>query len=51
MVTCKEAGLTFDDLDQMTVGMCVDYIEEVVEFRNPKKKNVRRAKQSDFDSF
>jgi len=42
------------DLEEMTIGMCLDYIEEYIEMSNPKsKKKVkpRKAKQTDFDSF
>jgi len=42
--------LTLDDLENMTIGMCIDYMEEVVDAMNPKPK-VRRATQEDFDSF
>ncbi|PFA84000.1 hypothetical protein CN400_16460 [Bacillus thuringiensis] len=37
----------------MTIGDCLDYIDEYVELRNPKKEqeNTRKASQSDFDSF
>jgi len=49
---CKEVKLTNDDLEDMTVGMCLDYIEKYVEEKNPKKKpTVRKATQDDFDKF
>lgn len=35
----------------MTIGMCLDYAEEYINQRDPKKEKVRKAKQSDFDSF
>jgi hypothetical protein len=36
----------------MTIGMCLDYIEEYIEMENPKKKKrKRKANQSDFDAF
>jgi hypothetical protein len=35
----------------MTIGMCLDYIEEWIEINNPKRETKRRASQSDFDSF
>lgn len=37
----------------MTIGMCMDFIEEYVDMNDPKrrKKRVRRAQQSDFDNF
>lgn len=37
----------------MTFGMCLDYIEQYLETKNPSKKEVktRKATQGDFDSF
>lgn len=42
-----------DDMESMTVGMCLDYIDEYFDSLDPKKKkmNKRKANQSDFDSF
>ncbi|MEA0556079.1 hypothetical protein U1P98_18665 [Lysinibacillus irui] len=54
LVLCKECGLSHDDLETMTFGMCLDYIEQYLEMKNPnkkQKKNVRKASQADFDSF
>jgi hypothetical protein len=49
---CYKCKLSKSDLDCMTIGMCLDYIEEYIELENPKKKKKpRRAKQSDFDAF
>lgn len=48
---CKEVKLSNDDLENMTVGMCLDYIDEYVEQKNPKKKRTRKASQDDFDKF
>ncbi|MCY9547287.1 hypothetical protein [Lysinibacillus xylanilyticus] len=48
---CK---LDSNDLEKMTVGMALDYIEEYLEMKNPnkkEKKTVRKASQADFDSF
>jgi len=47
----KECGLNYDDLEIMTIGMCLDYIEEYVDRKNPDKEQKRSASQSDFDSF
>jgi hypothetical protein len=45
-------GLTKPDLEDMTVGMCLDYIYESIELHQPKKKTkARQATQSDFDAF
>jgi len=43
--------LTNEDLEIMTIGMCLDYIEEYVDMGNPKKQRARNASQSDFDNF
>jgi hypothetical protein len=39
------------DLEDMTIGMCLDFIEEFIEMNKPEKEKVRKASQSDFDSF
>lgn len=40
-------------MEEMTIGMCLDYIEEYVKLNNPKKQKqpARRATQDDFDNF
>jgi hypothetical protein len=48
---CKKCGLDKDDLEIMTIGMCLDYIEEYIKRHKPKEQKVRKATQSDFDSF
>ena len=37
----------------MTIGDCLDYIDEYVELRNPNKEqeNTRTATQDDFNNF
>lgn len=35
----------------MTIGMCIDYIEEYVDSLKPNKPKPRLATQKDFDSF
>jgi hypothetical protein len=50
-VICYQAGLRMDDLLIMTVGNCLDFIQEFVEYNKPAKKKARKAKQSDFDNF
>jgi histidyl-tRNA synthetase len=35
----------------MTIGMCLDYIEEYFDQEKPAKERKRKAKQADFDSF
>ena len=46
---CKKSELTRDDMEDMTIGMCIDYMQEVIEFNNPNKS--KKATQKDFDSF
>jgi len=51
---CKMCKLDSNDLENMTVGMALDYIDEYLEMKNPnkkEKKTVRNASQADFDSF
>ena len=50
---CKETGLDGDDLEHMTVGMCLDFIDEYTSHKNPdkQKEKTRNATQSDYDSF
>jgi hypothetical protein len=38
------------DLEIMTIGMCLDYVQEFYEAQNPKAKK-RKASQADFDAF
>lgn len=49
---CKRVGLEYDDVEQMTIGACLDFVDEWVE-RNGgnEKENTRQANQNDFDSF
>lgn len=48
---CRRNNLTTDDMEIMTVGMCLDYIGECIEMNDPKEQKTRQASQSDFDSF
>jgi len=48
---CERVGLGFHDTENMTVGFCLDYINESIEQQKPKEDKPRTAKQSDFDSF
>lgn len=47
------AKLTIEDLRFMTIGMCLDHIEEYGELINPdsKEKEPKVATQADFDRF
>jgi hypothetical protein len=48
---CYKCGLTRADLEEMTIGMCLDYVEEFIERQNPQKQQIRKASQNDFDCF
>lgn len=48
---CKKVDLDKSDMEDMTIGMCIDYMEEVVNINSPDKKKCRKATQADFDSF
>lgn len=39
------------DLEILTIGMCLDYIEEFLETEKPAKQRKRKATQSDMDAF
>ncbi|WP_218947474.1 hypothetical protein [Bacillus sp. SH5-2] len=44
-------NLTIDDLEVMTIGNCLDYIQTVLDMNKKKENEVRKANQKDFDSF
>ncbi|WP_180269497.1 hypothetical protein [Clostridium paraputrificum] len=48
---CKKVDLDKSDMEDMTIGMCIDYMEEVVSNNSSDKKKCRKATQADFDSF
>jgi hypothetical protein len=35
----------------MTIGMCIDYIDEYIQEMTSPKERVREATQADFDAF
>jgi hypothetical protein len=39
------------DMEIMTIGMCLDYIQEFIDSQNPKKVRKRKATQDDFNAF
>jgi hypothetical protein len=43
--------LSTTDLEIMTIGNCLDYVQEYLDAQNPKKVRTRKASQKDFDSF
>jgi hypothetical protein len=50
-VLAYQAGLHLEDLQLLTVGMVLDYIQEYIEHNKPNKEKKRRASQADFDAF
>lgn len=48
---CYQSKLTKADLEIMTIGNCLDYIEEYIHSQKTPKERKRKAKQADFDSF
>ncbi|MDP7979146.1 hypothetical protein [Bacillus multifaciens] len=48
---CYKCKLTSLDLEEMTIGMCLDYISEYIDLQNPQKETVRKATQKDYDAF
>ncbi|MDO6631763.1 hypothetical protein ABDI49_04655 [Bacillus cereus] len=53
LALCYSCKLTRLDLENMTIGMCLDYINEYTSMKNPdgKQDDSRKANQSDFDAF
>ena len=54
LALCYKCKLTRLDLEDMTIGMCLDYIGVYLEMSNPKKKKkvaTRKATQADYDRF
>lgn len=51
LLLCRKCDLYKEDLEDMTIGMCLDYIEEYIDVSKPANKKVRRANQKDFDNF
>lgn len=50
---CRKTELYRDDMEDMTIGMCIDYIEEWIENNKTedKKPKGRKPSQDDFDNF
>ena len=54
LALCYKCKLSSDDLEVMTIGNCLDYIDEWIDLHDTEKQetvNVRNATQADFDSF
>jgi len=48
---CKRVGLTAEEMEEMTIGDCLDFIQEYVDNNQEQNSDVRKASQDDFDSF
>lgn len=46
-----KCGLTKFDLEDMTIGNIIDFIDDYIERRKPESQKVRKASQTDFDAF
>lgn len=51
LYTCRYVGLSFEDMDLLTIGMCLDFVEEYNDHNTPENEKTRKASQADFDSF
>ena len=52
LIMCKDVGLTNDDLESMTLGMCLDFIDEYLQVKHPDQKpKFINAQQAHFDKF
>ncbi|NOW86778.1 cobalamin biosynthesis Co2+ chelatase CbiK [Clostridium beijerinckii] len=51
LLLCRKVDLYREDLEDMTIGMCLDYIEEYIKINKPANTKVRAAIQKDFDNF
>lgn len=54
MFVCKQVGITPEEMNDMTIGDCLDFIQEYVDHQKKqtsKKANTRKAAQDDFDNF
>ena len=51
-MTCKLVDLTLDDMEYMTIGECLDYVDHYLTIkRGDTPEKIRSANQSDFDAF
>ena len=50
-VICKECGLSFKELENMSIGNALDVIYTWIELHDPNRKVVRNATQEDIDRF
>lgn len=51
---CRAAKLSYDDMELMTIGMCLDYMDEYNDFYSSKtdnKSKTRKATQADIQAL
>ena len=51
LLMCKKSKLSIDDMKYLSIGMCLDYIDEYFDSLDTKKSKKRKANQDDFNSF
>ena len=55
LTACKKANLSVEELDYLTIGMCLDYAYEFAGITEEENENgkgaIRKANQRDFDLF
>lgn len=51
LLCCYQCGLTRADVEEMTIAMCLDYIDAYVQFNQPPEEKVVQASQAHFDAF
>lgn len=44
LALCYKHKLTHADLEMMTIGGCLDYIDEFIEMSNPQKRSGKKSK-------
>lgn len=49
LLFCKKSGLTIQEMEMMTIGMCLDHIEEYFVSLDPKLAKPPKATQSDIN--
>ncbi|RPJ97292.1 hypothetical protein CW357_01095 [Rummeliibacillus sp. TYF005] len=54
LALCRSTKLEHADMELMTIGMCLDYIDEYNEIHNPKEQKEnkpRKATQADIEAL
>ena len=48
---CKKSGLTLFEMEEMTIGVCLDHIEEYFISQNPELLKPDKATQDDINKL